>query len=277
MLAMNELQSVSQTATRLTEERLIPVWRLNRIARHYTQGIVDLAHKTRGQMLFWGEAKKSLEEAKTTINTEWEIYRSGPLTEQEREILANGQDALVKADEAIAKLEAFIAEKSSYSMGSFVDLQLYPSIEPILAVLDELVQVQGVLANEASAEAQAVVDQARLSLLITLTIATISVIAFGVWLYSGINNRLSRMLNTITTIEKSKDLTVRADLPMGDEFGDMGRRFDRMMMEIGEMIRELQASANQVYGAAEELVLVSEKPRVRPVSSRNKSIIWCKA
>ncbi|BFM14296.1 methyl-accepting chemotaxis protein [Maricurvus nonylphenolicus] len=258
-LAINELQSVSHTATRLTEERLIPVWRLNRIARHYTQGIVDLAHKTRGQMLFWGEAKKALEEAKSTINTEWGIYRSGPLTEREKEILADGEEALAKAEAAIAKLEGFIDEKSSYSMGSFVDLELYPSIEPILAVLDELVQVQGMLANEASTEAQAVADKAQLSLLITLALATVLVIAFGVWLYTGITNRLSRMLNTITTIEKNKDLTVRADLPMGDEFGDMGRRFDRMMTEIGEMIRELQTSANQVYGAAEELVLVSEK------------------
>ncbi len=259
VLAMSELKTVSHTATRLTEERLIPVWRLNRIARHYTQGIVDLAHKTRGQMMFWGEANKALKKAKITINTEWEIYRSGPLTLREREILEEGRQALEKADAAIAKLEGFIADKSSYSMGGFVDLELYPNIEPILAVLDELVQVQGMLANEASAEALQVAEQARWSLLITLLVAAIVTIVFGIWLYSGINNRLSRMLNTITTIEKNKDLTVRADLPLGDEFGDMGRRFDRMMKELGDMIRELQWSANKVYAAAEELVVVSEQ------------------
>lgn len=196
MLAMSELRSVSHTATRLTEERMIPVRRLNRIARHYTQGIVDLAHKTRGQMMFWGEAGKALKEAKTTINTEWEIYRSGPLTERENKILADGHLALEKADLTIARLEGFIAEKSSYSMGGFVDLELYPNIEPVLAVLDELVQVQGILANEASAEALRVAEQARWSLLITLLAAAVVTIVFGIWLYSGINNRLSRMLHT---------------------------------------------------------------------------------
>ena len=48
-----QLEKVTETSQKLTEERLKPIWRLNRIARLYTQHVVDVAHKSRSQMLLW--------------------------------------------------------------------------------------------------------------------------------------------------------------------------------------------------------------------------------
>ncbi len=263
LLAVAQLQNVTHTATRLTQERLEPVWRLNRIAHHYTQGVIDVAHKSRAQMMLWSDAEKLLKEARAAIDSEWKNYRQGPLLPQERAILLAGEDAKTKADVTLVALSGYIDEQSGYAMGNFVDLQLYPGVDPMLAVLDELVKVQGVLADEASVEALQLSERANWTLLAAVSITAALMIAMGIWLYRSITNGLSRMLHTITTIEKSKDLTVRAKLPQGDEFGDMGRRFDRMMAELGEMIRELQGSANHVYGAAQELVGVSEQTQTQ--------------
>src|SRR5690606_34783306 len=131
-----QLQAVTATATSLTRERLEPTWHLNRLSRTYAQHIIDLAHKTSSQMLLWGDAEANLKRAVADIDSGWATYEAGALSAEEREILARATVARKQADQVILRLQQYIAEKSSYSMGSFVDLELYPGIEPVLLVLD---------------------------------------------------------------------------------------------------------------------------------------------
>lgn len=258
-LGMSTLSTVTQTATRLTEERLIPVWRLDRIARQYTQHVVDLAHKTRAQMLFWHEAQAQLAQAKQVIAAEWDVYLGGEMSDQEREILAKYPAARQRAEQSIGKLQGFIAEQSSYGMGNYVDLELYQEVEPVLSLIDELVQAQGQLASEAGQEAERVSQFGVRRLMAAVAMMTVFVVALGWWLNAGITQRMNRLLVAITDIELHKDLSIRSNLPPGDEFGDMGRRFDRMMDEIGQLMAGLQLVGHDISGAGEQLLNVIEQ------------------
>ncbi len=264
-LGVNSLLTVTQTATQLTEDRVIPVWRLSRIARHYTQNVVDLAHKTRAQMLFWHEAEGVLNNASALIDREWKVYLEGPLTETERTILNRYPNAIEQAHQSIQKLQGYIDEQSSYSIGNYVDLELYLEIDPVLGLIDELVQAQEQLAKEAGDRAQQVAD-AGVQRLVAAVIGTILfVVLLGWWLNAGITRRMDRMLSVITEIELHKDLSIRANLPQGDEFGDMGRRFDRMMAEIGQLIAQLQQMGVGMTDAATNLLKVNEQSKQQAV------------
>ena len=46
------------------------------------------------------------------------------------------------------KISAYITEASSYSIGNFVDLQMYGALEPFLVKLEQLVILQKELAHE---------------------------------------------------------------------------------------------------------------------------------
>ena len=52
-----QLEKITETSQKLTQERLKPIGRLNHIARLYTKHVVDLAHKSRSQMLLWDDAR----------------------------------------------------------------------------------------------------------------------------------------------------------------------------------------------------------------------------
>lgn len=272
MLAISQLRAVSSTTARLTQERLVPVWRLNRIERAYAQNIIDLAHKTKSQMLFWDEANTRLKTALEQLDEDWQRYESGNLSAAEREILQQGESARRSADEVIRRLQSYIDEKSSYSMGSFVDLELYPGIEPVLDVLNELVVLQGDLAEQAAHDAEVAAATAQYLLMLAVALGGLVVIIFGFLLYRGIGRPLDKMLAVITAIERDKDLTLRVQLPDGDEFGDMGRRFDRMMAQIGHMVRELQEDALQVHDAAARLSEASAQTREQASAQKGEIV-----
>jgi methyl-accepting chemotaxis protein len=259
LLGVTSLSTVTDTATQLKDERLVPVWRLHRISREYTEGVVDLAQKTRAQMMLWDEAQARLERAADIIDAEWAVFLAGPLTAQEHAILDAQPQAIANARASITRLQEFVEEQSSYSMGNYVDLELYSSVDPVLMLIEDLVQEQEVLANQASEQAQAVSDAGIRNLIITVAGLMLVVVALGWWLNSGITQRMNRMLAVITQIEQQKDLSIRVNLPEGDEFGDMGRRFDRMMGEIGQLMGQLQQMGQEITGAAENLLRLNEQ------------------
>jgi len=259
LLGMSSLKKVSGTATALTDERIAPVLQLERIARQYNQNLVDMAHKTRAQMMFWQEAEKSLAAARIELEQEWQRFLSRELSPEEQSVFDKYPQAILLADQSMSALAGFIEQQSSYGMGNYVDLELYPAVEPVLNLIDELIQVQEVLATQAGQQADKVATDSVRLLMIAVGVMTVFVVGLGWWLNSGITRRIHRLLTVITDIEQRKDLSIRVNLPQGDEFGDMGRRFDRMMAEIGQLMQGLQNTGLEMTGAANQLLEVNEQ------------------
>ena len=254
LFASTQLTHISETVKMMSHERLVPLQHLARIAHLYRSGVIDLAHKSRAQMVFWGEADATLESTVEGLELEWQAYRDHELTVEERAVLDAGADAFAGAESAIEKLSRYIDEKSSYSMGSFVDLELYPALDPMLKLVDELTRLQGQLAQESATEADLLASNSRITLFVALGVLALVMVAAGGWIYLGIRKPLTAMLSTVTQIEAQRDLTLRAGLPQGDEFGDMGRRFDRMMQGICETLGNIQQVGEQMDNASQELV-----------------------
>jgi len=258
-LAVTSLSRVSGTAAHLTEQRLVPVLLLEKIARQYTHNLVDVAHKTRAQMMFWQEADKALATAKQDLESQWSLYLSHGLSPEEQAVLDAHPNAVAQASQAIEKVVGFVAERSSYGMGNYIDLELYQDVEPVLALIAELEVVQEQLAKQAGAEAQAVAGKSARQLMWVAALMMVTLMSFGWWLNVGINGRMQRLLSVITDIEQNKDLSIRVELPSGDEFGDMGRRFDRMMSEIGSLMAQMQSMGRSMIAAADDLVDDNER------------------
>lgn len=269
-----QLQQVTDSATRMTEERLQPVWRLNRIARLYTQQVVDVAHKSRSQMLFWSEADKLVDEAVDEIARQWQAYREGALTEPEQLILEENRQAFNTAEAAIGKLKGYIAEQSSYGMGSFVDLELYAGIEPILALVDQLVQEQGRLAEQAQVQARETARRAAVMLIIWVVVLASVVGVVGAWLYHSIIRPIRRVRDRVLAVEQQRDFTLRTNLPPGDELGDLSQAFDSLVDRQAGMLRRLQEMGQGLSSAADTLVAVAANTQAKAAEqSREISVM----
>ena len=259
LFASQRLGQVSEAVNTVSEQRLVPLSHLNNITNLYNNGIVDLSHKARAQMLFWGEAKTQLEETVTQLDAEWKAYRNRPLLAEEQKLLKEGEEAFLAAEQTIEKLRGFIEEQSSYSMGNFVDLQLYPGLEPVQQLVKDLTTLQSSQAALSATDANSLASTSQLTIFILLAVVAVILLATGVWLYNGIRNPLTRMLNTVTEIESKRDLTIRANLAQGDEFGDMGRRFDRMIDTICDLMHKLQTAGEQAESVSKQMLDINDE------------------
>lgn len=251
------MDGLSRSTQSVIKERLEPALLLSEINNLYSRKIIDLAHKTKAQMLFWGEADAELKEAKLALNKLWSDYRSLNLSEAEQKVLSDNVSAFSESDKVIQSLESFIQEQSSYSMGSFVDLELYAGIEPIIQTIHQLSQLQKSLAQQTAVETQKDLQQHEFQLIALAIVMVVFCLVLGLWIMKSLQVDLKAMLTVITKIERSKDLTVRSDIRKKNEFGDMSRRFDRMIGVFSDLIQNTQHSASEVKASAQSLVKVN--------------------
>lgn len=259
LLANQRLEQVSKAVNTVSEERLLPIRQLNNISNLYNSGIVDLSHKSRAQMLLWSEASTQLEQTITQLDDEWQAYKTRPLLPQEQKLLEEGKVAFESATKTIEKLRGFVAEQSSYSLGNFIDLQLYPGLEPLQQLVKSLAELQINQANLAAKNANQLADTSQVIVLgLLLAIATL-VLGIGFWLYRGISKPLNLMLDTVTEIESKCDLTLRANISQKDEFGDMGRRFDRMLDSICAFMHNLQGTCEHAESVSKQMLEINDE------------------
>lgn len=258
LFASNQLANISALVQQINTQRLAPLQNLNQISNLYSKGVIDTAHKARAQMLLWSDAKLQLNTTLEQITSQWQAYKKHQLEPAEQKILAEGEQAFVLAEQTANKLKQLVAEESSYGIGGFIDLDLYPGFEPILSLVKDLISLQSQMAEESANAANSLAEQARFALFTTLAILTLIIIAIGLWLYKGIQRPLSAMLSTITEVERSRDLSLRVNLSSDDEFGDMGRRFDRMMDTLCQTISDLQAVGETMHTVSFDLLNVNQ-------------------
>lgn len=263
------LSVLSQSTSDVIELRLKPTLMLQEINRVYSRDIIDLTHKTRAQMLFWNESEQALTAATERLDTLWQQYRALPLSDEELALLESSEEAFTQADTVINQLFDFIEQKSAYSMGSFVDLELYGAIEPMLQLLSQLSELQSLKAEQTVAQAAQTRDRNEVLLnMLSLGLVLISTL-LGIWIIRGLQGDLNTLLSVITRIESTQDLTLRTGLSKRDEFGDMSRRFDRMIERFADLIQRTQSLTESLQQAAHTLVEVNQDNRAQSTQQRD--------
>ena len=263
IFSIQQLRTVSSTALQVANNSISPLTRLSKITRLYTQGVVDVAHKSKAQMIFWSEAKTLFNDNKAIISQEWLQYQQAILSSQEQKILTDSKTSFKNLELTLNKLEKILNEESSYQLGNFIDFELYAGIEPVMQVLEQLIAVQKQMAQASGQQAKKIAEQAIMTIYIVLAVLILIMFFASFWIIRNIRWRISVLLNTITNVEKDNDFTLRVELPAGDEFGDMGRRFNRMLTSIGKLVSDLQMVGQQLDNSATSLVTINEDARLQ--------------
>ncbi len=258
LFSISRMNGISSTASDLIHERLVPIQRLDKIKGIYTKDVVDLAHKTKAQMLLWSDAQLQLDSARQKLNQEWSQYREGNLSPEEKNLLQAAEPTLARADKVLIRLQEFVAERSSYSMSGYIDLELYPGIDPVLALISDLIAVQEILATQTTENVRAVSLQATNLLLIVLLIQIISLVVMGSWIYLSVKQPLGRLHDAVVHIENERDLTYRIAPGRQDEFGEIGHKFNLMMDSLQAVITNMQSVSQELDGESNSLLDVNQ-------------------
>jgi len=233
------------------ELRLSQTQRLNLIIRTFTSDIIDTAHKARSGMALWQDAQKQVDLAKKTINQQWQDYNAVHLSSQEIKIVASMVPLYQNSVGAIDTISAFMAEASSYSMGSFVDLQMYGALEPFLLKLDQLVLLQKELAREEIIVNGQLASKSNQTLFLVVSGIAFAILLLGLSIFRSISKPLKHLQQTIANVEKQSNLALRVTLNSQDEFGDIADSFNTMMDRIVEFIDTISNIGTSLDNATE--------------------------
>ena len=248
-----QMPQVVANATRLFDERMTPVWLLSAISRATADGVVDVAHQSRAQMLLWPDAQQRLQQARTQIEDSWQQYQRLATSASEQALLQQHPEAYPQLQTALDRLQQFIDQRESYSMGRWIDMDMYPQISPMLQLVDQLIALQTELAAAGAAEAEAQTRQTIRAIAALATVLILAMAALG-WLgYRRILNPLRNIRNRVIEVEKTHDLGLRIDLQNRDELGELARAFNQMMDSISSTFQTLHQNGRQLSEAAVEL------------------------
>ena len=253
-----QMGRVVNDTTLLFEQRMQPVWLLTSISRNLSEGVIDTAHQSRAQMMLWPEAEQRIHNAREQISNAWQSYLSGPLSPAEQDSITRSQAIWDNAQAAIGKVESYISEHESYSLGNYIDMELYPALTPAMQFLTELVQMQEKLAQEG--RHRALQDtRATIHYIVLLALILISVTSVIGWLsYQRILNPLRIIRNRVVEIERERDLDLRISIRHQDELGELATAFDRMMDTLADTFHAIQDNGRQVSHSADLLLTLAQ-------------------
>lgn len=247
--AQNNETSQNTIETRLNQTQII-----NSIIRAYTHNIIDVAHKARTGMLLWSDAESTVAVGKKSITTNWKALNSIALNIEESKLVKESKPLYEQSLQTIEKLQGYIKEQSSYSMGNFVDLDLYTNLDPLLAKFDSLVLLQSRLASSEMEETSDTTAQLNLMLSIVTGIVILAVILLAASIIRSIKAPLSQLKNTMHAVEEQSDLSLRVEINSRDELAEIGNSFNQMMVKIGLLVNSILESGELLEQAAENMI-----------------------
>lgn len=243
------------------EFRLNQTQKINLIIRTFTSNIIDTSHKVRTGMMLWQDAQTQVEQGKQIIDKEWQDYLSADLSPKEIAITKDMQPLYKKSQAAIDKIHSIIVEASSYSMGNYIDLRMYIFLEPFLIKLDELTELQKVLANESIKQNNTLTTQTNQIVFIAICIIAILVLVLGLSIYNSIRNPLKHLHDVIIGVEKDSNLALRVNLKNNDELGEIGQSFNTMMERIVVFVNTLAQIGTSLDSAASNTLITCKESK----------------
>ena len=259
-----------QHSLQTLESRLNQTQKLNLIIRTFTSNIIDTAHKARSGMLLWEDAKARISTGEKIINEQWQAYQNGQLAESEIRITTAMQPLFQESSKAIEKISAYVTQASSYSMGNYVDLQMYTALEPFLVKLDELVLLQKQLTREDIENNQQLSAQTNQMIMVAVSVVALLVLVLGFSIFNSISKPLKHLRTIMIAVEQHSNLTLRVNLKKQDELGEIGQSFNAMMDKIVGFIDALAIIGVALDSATDSTLIACHEAKGQVSSTQNE-------
>lgn len=257
-------------AQQVLVDRLTQTQKLNSVIRTFTSNIIDTSHKARSGMELWSDAKEKVNSGKNIILLQWNEYKNGNLSIKEKEIIKSIKPDSQRSFKAIDKIADLIEQESSYSMGNYIDLKLYSSIEPFLLKLDQLVLLQKQLANEDILLNNKLNKQTSQIIFIAVLVVALLILLISYFIFHSIKKPLQHLKNTMINVEKDSNLSLRIKLSTKDELGEIGQSFNIMMDRIVSFVEALSKIASTLDSATENTIISCREAQGQVKSTQNE-------
>jgi methyl-accepting chemotaxis protein len=238
----------------LYNDRVVPLKQLKVVADSYAVNIVDTAHKTRDGAVKPPEGIKAIADARQNIEKEWRAYTATKLVAKEKQLVEQALPLMKRADEAAVAMQELMRKGDLDGLREFAAKMMYPAVEPVAGVIDQLITVQlDVAASEYQASQEAFASMLWRSGVILFVAFALAL--WGAWLLiSVITRHLNEAVKVAQTVA-SGDLTSHIEVTSNDETGKLLQALKAMNASLLDIVGRVRDSSESIATGSSEIAM----------------------
>ncbi len=250
--AVLRLRASNAVLETVYNDRVVPMKQLKLVADGYSGAFIDTPHKVAAGALSPEEGLKALAQARQAIADNWKAYTATFLVPREQQLVAQAEPLMKRADDAGRQVEALLKAKDIDGLKAFNDKQLYPAIDPLAGVMDQLTQVQQDVAENEYTGSQATYRQVLWtnSIVSVVVIATAGLLAW--LLVRAIVQGIARAVAVAETVAAG-DLSARIDVTSQDEIGHLLAALKRMNDGLVRIVSSVRDGSDSIATGSSQI------------------------
>lgn len=272
-MGLAELKSTKEGVDRIYNDRVVPLEDLKIIADDYAVFVIDAINKANAGLITVEEAAQGIKKSESEIQSMWKKYKSTELTQEEEKLASEAELLFQKADAALVNVHRELSNYSGNASGELdkIDGPLYADIDPISEKITELVNLQ---LRVAKTERDLIVSnyESSFTLLVSLALLiTLALIIQGIMVYKSLIGPLNKFRSAIEVVVKECDLSKDLDIPGNNELTEIADMFNKMMLQMRDLITQISTCANKLSASASDLTSVSDNANTS-INTQRKEI-----
>jgi methyl-accepting chemotaxis protein len=190
VFGLRGMEATSAGLESVYANQVVALKQIKAVYDSYTVRVIDPAHKVRNGNLSWAEARQLVDDTPRIIAENWEGYSASKMVEEEKRLVAQARPLFLKADAAVDRLRQILKAEDQEALSKFVVGEMYPSIEPLIEVLDKLVTIQLKVAEREYQEAARLYETTRNAALLVIILGVLLAIFYGLFTIRSITRPL---------------------------------------------------------------------------------------
>jgi methyl-accepting chemotaxis protein len=257
VIGLRGLGETSDALATVYNDRVVCLGQLKDVSDAYAVQVVDTAHKLRAQKLDWAAARRSLEEARSQIDSNWKAYTGTFLVAEETRLVDEMKPRMATANQAISRLMTIVDSRNAPALEAFVVHDMYPAIDPATETAEHLSHVQLAVAKQEYDASVARYHATRNASVTSIVVGLILAIGVGVYIIRSITGPVNFAVAVAEKVAQGR-LDQRFEVSGQDEMSKLLTALASMVTRLEQVISEVRSGADGLSAAASQVAATSQ-------------------
>lgn len=251
-VSIYNLHHIKQDSGKLYFERIFPLQHLKTVSDNLALDIVNTAYYMNHNGLDWNEGIREIEKSLDEIKTNWNNYLAIQSTGKELQLKNEGIVLMQPAVNAIEDLLDVARSQNHEQFSTFIDDTLYTQIDPFIAHLKKLMDVQLEVAALVHEHSIKTYNKTLIELIALFVLGIILLTAASVFIISTLNKSI-RYANEVVAEIADGNLDIEIKRQGNDEIGTLLKNMGKMLSKVRQVVSNISTGATYVSRASHEL------------------------
>ncbi|EGM77559.1 methyl-accepting chemotaxis protein [Rheinheimera sp. A13L] len=260
LISVREMGHLSDGATSIYNDRVVPLKQIKQVADAYAVASVDLLHKYRGEVITASEAVQQLQQQAQLADQVWLAYLATSLTKEESSLADKAKQQMVIFQQKLQDYQQQITDGSLFKRsGKDFNTELYSLADPLSTSLAALIDIQLLEAEKFKVQAAEQYQFFMQLFVVALLLVFICLGGLSWLIYRSIHNPLHQLQQAISVVGDKSDLRIRAEVTGTDEIAITAAAFNQTISRVHQFFTELADAVSQLAAASEQMSQISQQ------------------